>query len=126
VPKPSRVPAKSAPDDAALAWALAATAHPHLSRIDADPIYIALGIGETFAAIDALLTVLARNHIPLSAELGATAASWLDCYLGQDAEPRLRQLLAEIKAVSPQQISAVKAPARVRPDAAQDRYRRFG
>jgi hypothetical protein len=104
----SRAPAKNAHDDAALASALAATAHPHLSRIDADPIYIALGIGETFAAIDALLTVLARNHIPLSAELGATAASWLDCYPGHDAEPRLRQLLAEIKAVSPQQISGAR------------------
>jgi hypothetical protein len=122
VPTPSRAPARKAPDDAALAWALAATAHPHLSRIDADPIYIALGIGETFAAIDALLTVLARNHIPLSAELGATAASWLDCYLGHDAEPRLRQLLAEIKAVSPQQVSGAKESARVGPDAAQDRY----
>lgn len=126
MPKPSRAPANNAPDDAALAWALAATAHPHLSRIDADPIYIALGIGETFAAIDALLTVLARNHIPLSPELGATAASWLDCYLGQDAEPRLRQLLAEIKAVSPQQISGAKESARVGPDAAQDQYRRSG
>ena len=50
--KPSRTPVRKAPDDHALAWALAAVAHPYLSRPDADRIYIAIGIGETFAAID--------------------------------------------------------------------------
>ena len=104
---------------------LAATAHPHLSRIDADRIYIALGIGETFAAIDALLTAVARDHIPLSADLVATTTSWLDCYLGHDAEPRLRQLLDAVTNVSPQQISAPTEPAESLPETAQ-RYRRSG
>ena len=66
---------------------LAATAHPYLSRVDADRIYIALGIGETFDAIDALITAIARNHIPLSDDLVATTATWLDCYLGQTPNP---------------------------------------
>ena len=94
--KPSNAPVRKAPDDAALAWELAATAHPYLSRVDADRIYIALGIGETFDAIDALITAIARNHIPLSDDLAATTTTWLDCYLGHNAEPRLRQLLTEV------------------------------
>ena len=62
--KPSRTPVRKAPDDDALAWALAAVAHPYLSRPDADRIYIAIGIGETFTAIDALLTAIAREESP--------------------------------------------------------------
>ncbi|MES9396726.1 hypothetical protein ABER03_12160, partial [Cutibacterium acnes] len=89
-------PQRKAPDDAALAWELAATARPYLSRVDADGIFITLGIGETFTAIDALITVIARNHIPLGDDLVATTASWLDCYLGHEAEPRLRHLLTDV------------------------------
>jgi hypothetical protein len=104
---PRKTPVRKAPDDAALAWELAATARPYLSRVDADHIYITLGIGETFTAIDALITAIARNQIPLSDDLVGTTASWLDCYLGQDAEPRLRHLLTEvIAAASYQQMPA--------------------
>ncbi|CAN5731088.1 hypothetical protein BH09ACT8_BH09ACT8_58520 [soil metagenome] len=88
-------PARRAPDDDAVAWELAAAAHPHLSRVDADRIYIAIGVGDTFEAIDALLTALARDRIPLNHDVVATVASWLDCYRGQDAEVRLRHVLAE-------------------------------
>lgn len=94
---------RKAPDDAALAWELAATARPHLSRVEADRIYITLGIGETFTAIDALITAIARNHIALSDDLVAATASWLDCYLGQGDEPRLRHLLGAIIAAASQQ-----------------------
>ncbi|MHA3021641.1 hypothetical protein ACXPWS_15470 [Mycobacterium sp. BMJ-28] len=69
---------------------------------------------------------MVRNYIPLGAELVATAATWLDCYPGHDAEPRLRHFLAEIKGVSPQQISGIDEPAGVVPDTAQDRYHRSG
>lgn len=96
---------RKAPDDAALAGELAATAHPYLSRVDADRIYIALGIGDAFAAIDELVTIIALNQIPLGEDLVATAVTWLDCYLGQDAENRLRQLLAEVATEPPQQMS---------------------
>jgi hypothetical protein len=125
---PRTTPVRKAPDDAALAWELATTARPHLSRVDADRIFITLGIGETFAAIDILITAIARNHIPLRDDLVATTASWLDCYLGQDAEPRLRHLLTEvITAVSPQQqVPATHERTGPGPHAAQDRSRRSG
>ena len=124
--KPNRTPVRKAPDDDALAWALAAAAHPHLSRPDADRIYIAIGIGETFTAIDALLTAIAREAIPLGDDLVATVATWLDCYRGQDTEPRLRHLLAEVKTFPPQRISAAtELPGSV-PEAEQYRHRRSG
>ena len=66
--------------------------------------------GETFAAIEALITAIARNAIPLNHDLVATTASWLDCYHGQGAEPRLRQLLTEVIAPASQQ----QAPAAAR------------
>lgn len=115
---PSRAPAPKAPDDVALAWELAATAHPYLSRVDADRIYIALGISETFAAIDTLLTAIVQNRIPLSDDLVATVLTWLDGYVGQTAEPRLRELLDDVKTNMPQQISAVSEPARSGSDSA--------
>lgn len=122
---PRKTPVRKAPDDAALAWELAAAARPFLSRVDADRIYITLGIGETFTAIDALITAIARNHIPVRDDLVATTASWLDCYLGQDAEPRLRHLLTEvIAAASQQQMPADHERTSHGPHAAQDRYRR--
>lgn len=49
-------------NDDALAWQLTAAARPHLSKVEADQIHIAIGIGETFAAIDALITAIARHQ----------------------------------------------------------------
>jgi hypothetical protein len=111
VSKPSKTPARKAPDDTALAWELAAAARPHMSRAEADHIYIAIGIGETFDAIDALITAIARERIPVGQALAATVSAWLDCYLGQSAEPRLRDLIAEVKTYRPQQTcAATKQP----------------
>ena len=83
-------PTRRLPDDDALAFELAAAARPHLSRVDADGIYIAFGVGDTFTAINALITAIARNRIAVRNGLVAAVAAWLDCYRGQDAEPRLR------------------------------------
>jgi hypothetical protein len=126
VSKPSRTPVRTAPDDDALAWELAAVAHPHLSRVDADRIYIAIGVGETFTAIDALITAIARDRVHLGEATVATVASWLDCYRGQNAEPRLRQLLAEVKRYPLQQLSAFEERFGTAPSAGQDRHRRSG
>jgi hypothetical protein len=111
VSKPSKTPANKAPHDAALAWELGAAARPHLSTVEADHIYIANGIGETFEAIDALITAIARERIPVGEALAATVSAWLDCYLGQNAEPLLRQLIAEVKTYPPQRTGkAAKLP----------------
>jgi hypothetical protein len=95
-----KAPISLAPDDIKLAWALADAARPYLSTPELNEIHISIGVGETFAAIDALVTAVARERLPLDAELAGTVAAWLDCYVGQDAEPRLRELLADISVVA--------------------------
>ena len=112
-PRRTRVP--KAPHDDALAFELAAVARPDLSRIDTDRIYIAIGIDDTFEAIDTLITAIARDRIPLGRDLIATVANWLHCYRGQDTEPRRRHLLGEVKRGSPQQLSAFEERSRTRP-----------
>lgn len=115
--RPARtVPAAKVPDDTALAWELVAAARPHMARAEADQVHIAIGIGETFAAIDVLITAIARDRIAIGEDLLATVGTWLGCYLGQDAEPRLRQLLADVARAS---ADAVALPGtRVEPWAA--------
>jgi hypothetical protein len=124
VSKPNRVPARRTPDDNALAWALASVATPHLTRRESDRIYIAIGVGETFAAIHDLITAIARGRIPLSDDLVATVTTWLDCYAGQDAESRLRQLIAEVKTRPPQQVSKTDEQRRYLRPAAKYGHRR--
>jgi hypothetical protein len=67
---------------------------PVSEQIRRRPIYIAIGIGEIFSAIDAPVTVIAQDRIPGGDDVVAT---WLDCHRGQDAEPGLRHLAAEVK-----------------------------
>lgn len=67
-----------------------------MSRVEADHIYIAIGIGETFEAIESLITVIARERVPVNEVLAATASAWLDCYIGHPAEAALRALVAEV------------------------------
>lgn len=105
MPNPS-AKIRQPPNDDALAWQLIAAVRSHLSKVEADQIHIAIGIGETFAAIDALITTIARHQVPLDGDLVTALAAWLDCYHGQNAEPRLRHLLAEITDCSPPQMSA--------------------
>lgn len=101
MPNLRRISKIKAPNANALAWELVAAARSHLSRVEADPIYIAIGIGETFDAIDALITAIVRQRIPVGVTLAATVSVWLDFYVGQDAEPRLRQLISEMNTYPP-------------------------
>jgi hypothetical protein len=94
-----KAPIPLAPDDIKLAWALADAARPYLSAPERSAIHISIGIGETFAAIDTLVTAVARESVLLDSEIVGTLTAWLDCYVGQDAEPRLRELLADVQAV---------------------------
>ena len=46
--------------ETALAWALAEAVKPHLSAIERNHVFMAIGAGETFAAIRGLVMSLAR------------------------------------------------------------------
>jgi hypothetical protein len=91
------MPASKLPDGTALAWELATAARPQLSNVEADRIYIGIGIGEAFDAIEALITVIARKRIPVTEEMAATVNTWLDCHRSHNVEPRLRELIAKAK-----------------------------
>jgi hypothetical protein len=88
VSKPSKMPASKLPDGTALAWELATAARPQLSNVEADRIYIAIGIGE------------------VTEEMAATVNTWLDCHRSHNVEPRLRELIATAKTYRPQPMSA--------------------
>ncbi len=109
VPDQSRTSQPQPPNDDSLAWELAAAMRPYLNSHDAHRIYIAIGIGETFEAIDMLITLSARDRIALGEDVVAAVHNWLDCYQGQDAEPRLRQLVSVVGTYTSKQISAATA-----------------
>jgi hypothetical protein len=84
-------------DDVELAWTLVGVAHGCLSVRDRHNIYIAIGVGETFAAVGSLLTQIARTQLAVPADVIATTATWLDGYIGHTHEPRLRELIGQLE-----------------------------
>lgn len=97
-PAPTSTPPSRRPPSAFdLALDLAAVARPHLTKTEANDVYVTIGVGETFAAIEALLTVITRAGIPLRPEQVGAVASWLAGYRGSDLESGLHQLLGEVK-----------------------------
>lgn len=85
-------------DEISLAWALAEAARPHLSNVERNDVHVAIGVGETFAAIHCLMTSAAGNRITLPAELVHRCTSWLDAYAGHEDEWYLRSLVEYVLA----------------------------
>jgi hypothetical protein len=83
-------------DEAELAWALAQATHPHLDTVERHDIYIAIGVGETFSAIASLIATVVGRQLSLPAQLVNRLVSWLDAYAGNDVEPQLRRLIAQV------------------------------
>ena len=79
--------------EADLAWALAEAVKPHLSAIERNHVYMAIGAGETFAAIRGLFKSVAFQRIPLEPDLVQQCVSWLRTYFGHKDERYLRHLL---------------------------------
>ena len=85
-------------DEISLAWALAEAARPHLSYVERNDVHVAIGVGETFAAIHCLMTSAAGNRITLPAELVHRCTSWLDAHAGHEDERYLRSLVEYVLA----------------------------
>jgi hypothetical protein len=79
--------------EANLAWALALDAKPHLDAVERNGIFVAIGAGETFAAMYALLKWVAIKRIPVEPDLVRRCVSWLDAYVGHEDERYLRRLI---------------------------------
>jgi hypothetical protein len=81
--------------EANLAWALVLAAKPHLDAVERNDIFVAIGAGETFAAIHALLKWVAIKRIPMEPDLVQRCISWLDAYVGHEDERCLRRLIED-------------------------------
>ena len=82
-------------DEANLAWALALAAEPHLDALERNYTFVAIGAGETFAAIYTLLKWVAIKRIPVEPDLVRQCISWLDAYVGHRDERYLRRLIED-------------------------------
>jgi hypothetical protein len=80
-------------DERSLAWALAEATTPHLSTAQLNDLHVAIGVGETFAAIRCLLTSAADKRITLPPELVQGCTRWLAAYAGHEDEWYLRGLV---------------------------------
>ena len=92
--------------EADLAWALSLAVKPQLNVGERNHIFVAIGAGDTFAAIRSLLKWVAIKRIPLTPDLVRRCVSWLDAYVGHEDERYLRRLIEDF--VFP---FAIQAPA---------------
>ncbi len=82
--------------EADLAWALAEATKPHLNTVERSHVYVAIGVGETFAAIKYLIALAAGKRIALPAELVQLCQRWLDVHLGHEDERYLRRHIEQV------------------------------
>jgi hypothetical protein len=87
--------------DTDLAWRLADEAAQCLNRFQRALVFVELGSGEYISAIERVLAAAAPMQMPLSPNVLAAVAEWLDRYNGYAHEGRLRPLLARIPARLP-------------------------
>jgi hypothetical protein len=78
-----------------LAWALIEAVKQNLSLPERNRVFIAIGAGDTFAAIRQLINLIAAKHIPLRPQLLQVCATWLDTYAVHEEHGRLRRLIED-------------------------------
>ena len=105
--------------EAKLAWAVAEAAKPYLSTMERNAVFVAIGAGETFAAIRQLFRSVEIKKIPLRPDLLHQCRAWLHGYFGHEDERYLRRLIEEPSIpyviAPPATIRAARIPATPRP-----------
>ncbi|CAN5578149.1 hypothetical protein BH09ACT8_BH09ACT8_27080 [soil metagenome] len=79
-----------------LAWDLAAAVDATLTAADRADVFAKIGAGETYGAIEQLLSCADALASPLGTDLLTRSGAWLNAYRGCDAEARLRALLGRL------------------------------
>ena len=79
--------------EADLAWALIEVAKPHMNAGERNFVFVAVGAGDTFAAIRSLINLIAVKRIPLRPHLLQLCTAWLDAYTLHDAHEQLRRVI---------------------------------
>ena len=60
--------------------------------------FVELGCGENYLAVERILNAVMSSRMTLPVAIVDTLTRWLDGYAGSPEEPRLRTMLAEIRA----------------------------
>ena len=96
-PAPSTVDL-SMTSDANMAWLLAIAADVCLTGHERTMTFVELGCGENHLAIERILNAVMSSRMTLPVAIFDRLTRWLDGYAGSPEEPRLRTMLAEIRA----------------------------
>ena len=94
------------PSDGQLAWQLAGEINERLNAVDRTAAYLKLGCGDHFEAIVYILVIVGRRQIALTSTITAQLARWAQGYSGSPAEPAIRNLMAPILEMPPQQTAS--------------------
>ena len=78
-----------------LAWALAEAVKPYMTADERHSVFMAIGSGETFAAIRGLFKSVAIKRIALRPDLVQECTTWLQTYVGHKDERYLRRLIED-------------------------------
>jgi hypothetical protein len=70
-----------------------ADAEPHLSAVERDDLFMAIGASETFAGIRQLFSRVAIKGVPVGLDLVGRCSTWLYAYAVHEDERYLRRLI---------------------------------
>ena len=82
--------------DIQLAWELAEVGARHLDATERENLFVAIGAGETFKAVESLMHAVVGNGVALRAETITRLLAWLDGYRNHPDERGLRRLIAGV------------------------------
>jgi hypothetical protein len=88
----------STTSDANVAWLLAIVADVCLTGHERTMTFVELGCGEDYLAVERILKAVMSSRMALPVVIFDRVSRWLDGYVGSPGEPRLRTMLAEIRA----------------------------
>jgi len=88
----------STTSDADMAWLLAIAADLCLTGHERMMTFVELGSGENYLAIERILNAVMSSRMALPVAIIDRLTRWLDGYVGNSEEPRLRTMLAQIQA----------------------------
>ena len=83
-----------------LAWAFFETAcpYPFLDADQRNEMFVAIGVGDTFAAIRLALEVISRAHCSVEGRTAARLHAWLNAYTCHDDAPQPRHWIGRVTA----------------------------
>lgn len=83
-----------------LAWDLAEAVGSRLADRVSGELYTAIGAGDTYTAIKALLQMIVHRRVPISPPLVDRLTTWLAAYVHTDDAPHLRELLDVLRSLT--------------------------